>query len=218
MTAQVRDSEVSTRDHLINIAESLFITQGVEGVSLREIVRDAGQKNPSALQYHFGNREGLIDAIVARRFQQLEARRAELLEEVMQPGHSFTLRELCSILVRAPFILCREDISYRDIFGVFGLRLLGSEYDYLSVETSQATPSLFKLWRHGLRSVEHLPAEVLIQRMENAYGAGLLALSRRAKSKGSFRGRRAELFFNILVDQITAMIEAPVSEETAENL
>ena len=78
MAMQHQELETSTREHLLDVAESLFLSQGIDQVSLRAIAREAGQKNPSALQYHFGNREGLIKAIVARRLQQQEARRARL--------------------------------------------------------------------------------------------------------------------------------------------
>ncbi|MCJ8300550.1 MAG: hypothetical protein MJK13_16680, partial [Pseudomonadales bacterium] len=40
-----------------------------------------------------------------------------------------------------------------------------------------------------------LPANVLNLRMEHTHGAAMLALSRRAKSRGSFKGRKADLFF-----------------------
>ncbi len=35
---------------------------------------------------------------------------------------------------------------------------------------------------------------------------------------GSFRGRRAELFFNNLVDQVAAMLVTPASPDTRELL
>jgi hypothetical protein len=66
-------------------------------------------------------------------------------------------------------MLCREDTTFRDVLGVFGLRLLTTDYDYFSVEPSQDTPSLLELWKHGLRSLEHLPPEVLALRIENAH-------------------------------------------------
>ena len=79
MSAQTLKTETSSREQLLDVAESLFLSEGIDRVSLRAIVREAGHKNPSALQYHFGNREGLIEAIVGRRFQQQETRRAELI-------------------------------------------------------------------------------------------------------------------------------------------
>ena len=43
---------ISARDELMREAERLFGSHGVEAVSLRDIVRAAGHRNESAVQYH----------------------------------------------------------------------------------------------------------------------------------------------------------------------
>lgn len=43
-------------------AEKLIAVRGIENVSIRDIVSEAGQKNESALQYHFKSFTGLIAA------------------------------------------------------------------------------------------------------------------------------------------------------------
>lgn len=71
----------TTRERLIRAAEQQFAAQGVHGAQLREVVRQAGQANPSAVQYHFGSREGLLDAVMAERQQRTERALAERLPE-----------------------------------------------------------------------------------------------------------------------------------------
>ena len=51
---------VATRTRLMRAMERLCAQHGVENVTVRAVVEAAGQKNESALQYHFKNREGLI--------------------------------------------------------------------------------------------------------------------------------------------------------------
>lgn len=53
-----------TREKLVDAAVSLYGSRSIDAVSLREIGVAAGQKNPNALQYHFGDRDGLLQAIV----------------------------------------------------------------------------------------------------------------------------------------------------------
>jgi AcrR family transcriptional regulator len=53
-----------TRDKLVDAAVELYGSRSIDAVSLREIGAAAGQKNPNALQYHFGDRDGLLQAIV----------------------------------------------------------------------------------------------------------------------------------------------------------
>ncbi len=53
-----------TREKLVDAAVELYGNNSMDAVSLREIAVAAGQKNPNALQYHFGDRDGLLQAIV----------------------------------------------------------------------------------------------------------------------------------------------------------
>jgi AcrR family transcriptional regulator len=71
--------EPSTRDKLIDAAARLFAERGIDSVSLAEIVRESGQRNASAVQYHFGGRDDLLLAILERYVPVLRARRLELL-------------------------------------------------------------------------------------------------------------------------------------------
>lgn len=65
----------------MDTAEVLIGERGV-AVSLREIAAHAGQRNNSAVIYHFGGLDGLIVATLQRRMTDLERRRHELLEEL----------------------------------------------------------------------------------------------------------------------------------------
>ena len=53
-----------TRRRFIKAAQKLYAERSIDSVSLNEITVAAGQKNRNALQYHFGNKEGLIQAIL----------------------------------------------------------------------------------------------------------------------------------------------------------
>ena len=64
-----------TRDRLIDAAVELYGNSSIDAVSLREISAAAGQKNPNALQYHFGDRDGLLQAIVDKHASRIGALR-----------------------------------------------------------------------------------------------------------------------------------------------
>jgi len=70
----------SGRSRILLAAERLIAEQGV-AVSLREVAAAAGQKNTSAVHYHFGSRDGLIEAVVEQRQVALERERLALLAE-----------------------------------------------------------------------------------------------------------------------------------------
>ncbi|QFU75663.1 TetR/AcrR family transcriptional regulator [Halioglobus maricola] len=69
-----------TRLRFIRTAQKLFAERGVDSVSLNEITLAAGQKNRNALQYHFGSRKGLIQAILDYHADAVEALRNRFLE------------------------------------------------------------------------------------------------------------------------------------------
>ena len=64
-----------TRARLIRAGEQRFARDGVAGAKLSDIVRDAGQRNDSAVGYHFGSRQGLLDQIIAKHMAQMEQHR-----------------------------------------------------------------------------------------------------------------------------------------------
>ena len=90
---------LDTRDRLIATAEELFAAQGVEAVSLRQIVRAAGAKNATALQYHFGDRAGLVRSVLERHHLDVDTRRHALLDAYESEGKD-DLRGLAVALVQ----------------------------------------------------------------------------------------------------------------------
>src|SRR5215475_2396856 len=96
-----RDARDS-RERLILAAEWLFAERGIDGVSLREINRAAGQKNASGLQYHFGTKVDLIAAVWRHRLPEIEGRRQAMLKQMKASGGTSDLRQILSAMV-VPF-------------------------------------------------------------------------------------------------------------------
>src|SRR5262245_38883527 len=71
----------ATRERIVAAAERLFAEHGVAGTSVRAITEQA-QVNVAAVNYHFGTKENLVRAVIARRLSGLEAARAEALDVV----------------------------------------------------------------------------------------------------------------------------------------
>lgn len=88
----------ATREQLISSAETLFATRGLDGVSLNEITKAADQRNASALNYHFGGKDGLLEAILDKHQPALDAERQRMLEK-FESTEEASLRELVEVLV-----------------------------------------------------------------------------------------------------------------------
>src|SRR3954454_22049946 len=71
----------STKEQILLAAERLIADHGVDGVSMRQIGAAVGSGNNSAVLYHFGSKEKLVEAIFEYRLPRLRERRAELIDE-----------------------------------------------------------------------------------------------------------------------------------------
>ena len=69
-----------TKGDILNAAERLFAARGPHATSLRQIISSA-KVNLAAVHYHFGSKESLLQAVMARRLVPLNAERLTLLEE-----------------------------------------------------------------------------------------------------------------------------------------
>lgn len=71
-----------TREKLLRAGERLFARDGVDGARVRDIVELAGQANDSAVSYHFGSRQGLLEAIIDKHMGHMEVARQAALENL----------------------------------------------------------------------------------------------------------------------------------------
>jgi AcrR family transcriptional regulator len=99
-----------TRRKILRHAERLFAGEGVDNVTLRQIARVAGQSNVSAVQYHFGSKERLLDAILSEHIDAIDEQRRQRLAEA---GERATLEALLGVLV-GPLVAQLDDARGRD--------------------------------------------------------------------------------------------------------
>jgi TetR/AcrR family transcriptional regulator, regulator of cefoperazone and chloramphenicol sensitivity len=83
---------------LLSAAESLFAERPIESVSLREIAIAAGNGNNNAVQYHFGGKDELVQAIFSWRVQQMEEPRRRLYADACVGGQIPDIGGLVKIL------------------------------------------------------------------------------------------------------------------------
>src|SRR5690349_15836561 len=63
-----------TRTRILDAAEELFMQHGFEGTSMRMLTSQAGA-NLAAVNYHFGSKDALIEAVFRRRLDPMNAAR-----------------------------------------------------------------------------------------------------------------------------------------------
>ena len=98
-----RPSTTETRVAIIEAAERLFASDGIEAVSMRAISDAAGQRNISSVQYHFTDRMGLLAAIFDYRETEMDKERAELLAVGREHRHLSDVRWLLRVMYYPEF-------------------------------------------------------------------------------------------------------------------
>jgi AcrR family transcriptional regulator len=88
----------STRDRILGAAETLFAQRGFDGASLRQLTAAAGV-NLAAVHYHFGSKEKLVEEVVRRRLDALNADRLAALAQ-LGGKHAATLEEVLAAYIR----------------------------------------------------------------------------------------------------------------------
>ncbi|MBL7502363.1 TetR/AcrR family transcriptional regulator [Frankia sp. CNm7] len=196
----------STKEQIVRAAERLFAQHGVDGVSLREIGTAAGTANNSAVRYHFGSKEQLIQAIFDYRLPRLHERRRLLISE-REPDD---LRGWIECQIRAVFEQSELDgshyLCFVDMLSAHGRRDM---FRRMPPEFREAADTL----RAQLGSyLEHLPEPLRSRRI----GTAMVLIVHVAASRehARFAGHRV-LPFAVevagLVDSTVGLLQAPVS-------
>jgi AcrR family transcriptional regulator len=85
---QTGDELKPTRELLVSTALRLFAEQGIDAVSLAEINRAAGQRNATAIHYHFGGKAGLMQAIFDKHRARVNRIREGMLAALPEQASS----------------------------------------------------------------------------------------------------------------------------------
>jgi AcrR family transcriptional regulator len=118
MTAVGNAAGERTRAALIRAGERLMAEHGIEGAMLQDVVSLAGQRNRSAVVFHFGNRDGLLRAIVAQHRPAINDERVRMLDRLDHTDH-VTIRDVVDTLV-IPYVRSLRNPSGRDYLVING--------------------------------------------------------------------------------------------------
>ena len=129
-SAEILSRELDSRTRMILSAEVLFAREGIDGVSLRRIAASSGQKNHHAVQYHFGSRDGLVQAIFDYRMQQMDSRRVEMFAIAEAQQRLDDPRTISEVIFLPQLALIDKfgDHSYANFLCQYLLRNSDAEY------------------------------------------------------------------------------------------
>jgi AcrR family transcriptional regulator len=202
----------ATRQAIISAAERLFAQRGIDGVSLREINREAGQSNTGAVQYHFGDRDGLVLALIAKHRRATEPRRHALLDQYEDAGID-DVRGLAAALVAPAAAKLTDPDGGREYLQI------SAEF-YTRAHRATRIPELgptdsITRWHQLLDPIVPEEERVALHTRFPAIRFAFVELSRRAANEPRGDDR---LFVSHLTDLVAALLAATPSRSTTRLL
>ncbi|MCE9650306.1 MAG: TetR/AcrR family transcriptional regulator [Parvibaculum sp.] len=212
----------NAREQIKLAARRLFAIRGIDGVSVREIVEAAEQKNHGSLAYYFGTKEALVRELVADGAKLIDIRRNDFLDRLEAVGGPKRVRDVVEALVYPSIGLSGktgsgETEEEEDTYLRF-IAMLAMNHRALFMD------ALEKRWNSGyLRALDHLrrlmpemPAAAKNQRFVfmGGYLSAVLSM-REAALTDATRAHPTWASTDMLphfVQTLTAMLEAPLEK------
>lgn len=220
-TAKVKRSDgVETRHKLKAVARRLFALHGVDSISIKDILVEAGQRNNASIQYHFGSKEALIGELLVDGARQVDALRQSMLDRMTAEGGPRGVREVLEALVRPV-----DQITEGDEQEGTYIRFLS---DVQMNHRDLVRHYLGDQWTLGYRRcLDHLrgllsdvPAPLLEQRMSmvGIYANAIFAAKETARDSGQTLNRFWAPQYTIenIIDSLQAVLEWKPSATTLE--
>ena len=197
-------SDSPARTALLDAAEELFARHGIGSVSDRRIVEHAGAANHSAISYHFGGRQGLLETLIARHERQAVDSRAGFISGTSTSHEVLRGRivPLAQLLESLPTPGWRAQFLAQARMNPDALPLLEAAARRSAAEILPDPAALSSEKPHTImRARAGLVANMVM---------GVLAQQERQMNEGTAAGTWLDVAY-FLVDAAAGMIDAPVT-------
>jgi AcrR family transcriptional regulator len=196
---------------LIVATERLLAEKSTENVSLREITERAGVSNNSAIQYHFGSREGLEKAVRDYRLPKVNERREAYLDELEKADQLDDLRKLVGAIVypMSHELRPRPEGNYYLRYRAARYREGATAAD-VDIPAASGWARAEKLMQQTLSYLPDLVVSFRIEQMRNMALGGLASLESRLPDVSE---AETALRIELLIDAIAGALNCPVSSD-----
>ena len=155
-----------TRTRILDAAEELFMQHGFEGSSMRALTTRAGV-NLAAVNYHFGSKDALIEAVFRRRLDPMNADRISALDELEELSPEAIIRAFLR-----PSLRMIEDAKggSRNFIRLLGRTYTDPAKDIRALIGQMYAPAMERYKNALERALPQMPREELVWRMHFMFG------------------------------------------------
>jgi AcrR family transcriptional regulator len=166
-------TSADTKTRILDAAEQLFMEHGFEATSLRSLTA-AAAVNLAAVNYHFGTKEELFQAVLTRRLDPMNQERIELLARLEREagGRPPSVEKILFAMLIPALKLARDERRGGKNF----LRLVGRAYadpaPFIRQFLSGQYAAMIGLYKEAfLKALPHLSRQELTWRLHFVMGA-----------------------------------------------
>ena len=166
-------SDADTKTRILDAAEQLFMEHGFEATSLRSLTT-AAAVNLAAVNYHFGSKEELFQAVLTRRLDPMNQERIDLLAKVEREaaGRPLSCEKILFAMLIPALRLARDEKRGGKNF----LRLVGRAYadpaPFIRHFLSAQYAGMIGRYKEAfLKALPHLSRQELTWRLHFVMGA-----------------------------------------------
>jgi AcrR family transcriptional regulator len=190
---QGREIDMATRDpkeRILEAAERLFTEQGLEAVSLRAVTTEA-EVNLAAVNYYFGSKAALLQAITQRFFLAVNMEQLRRLNEITAKTATPTVEDILTAYA-IPIFQAFDSPRGREWVQAWMIarsaKIAGPVNLMVGEGGAEVTSRYYEVFR---RVLPHLPSDELWWRFERAHGLLMANQGMRATNMppGMNRGR-----------------------------
>ena len=166
-------ASADTKTRILDAAEQLFMEHGFEATSLRSLTTAAGV-NLAAVNYHYGSKEELFQAVLTRRLDPMNQERIQLLEKLERESGGKPLA--CEKILFAMLIPALRLARDEERGGKNFLRLVGRAYadpaPFIRHFLSEQYAEMIGRYKEAFhRALPHLARQELTWRLHFVMGA-----------------------------------------------
>jgi len=162
-----------TKQIILDAAEELFSRHGFYGTSMRNITGTAGV-NLSAVNYHFGSKEALLEAVFERRLIPLNRERIDRLNAVKRAAVEKNVKPLVRDVLQAfiePTLRFKESEGSKNFIALIGQSLFGQDKIVGHIFFRHMAPVFIKLFSVLRDTIPDMPEKNLLWRLHFGLGS-----------------------------------------------
>jgi AcrR family transcriptional regulator len=167
-------SEPDTKQRILSAAEHHFARDGYHATSLRSITT-AAKANLAAVNYHFGSKESLLEAVIERRLAPLNEVRLGQLEMLLKKAEQAKEMPVCRDVLRTfiePTLRLRlQGSDSEDFVALIGRILAEPRGVAMTIFMAHMEPLMNRLFQALSLSLPGLSSQVLFWRVHFALGS-----------------------------------------------